>query len=274
MFSATSKTIDALTVVRILKNIIGIENAKIQYGILNGKVDTLLMLPFSFNIAFATALIPVVSSGIAKNEMETVKKRVNFSILFTILIGISCSTIMSLFSDQFIQVLFPKALLGGQMLKIASWSIIFVMLTQTINGALQGVGKVNTPVIAFAIGSIIKLLFNILLINKFNVNGAIYATIISNIVTFLICFIELKKSLNIRFNIVKYLIKPITSTLIMSMTVYLSLICLKTYFAQNLSFAISIIIGLIAYIILILKLKILSEDEILMIPYGHLLLKH
>ena len=51
LFSGLTKTIDALTIVRILKNSIGEEMATIQYGILNGKIDTLIALPFSFNIA-------------------------------------------------------------------------------------------------------------------------------------------------------------------------------------------------------------------------------
>ena len=271
LFSATTKTIDALTVVRILKGKIGEELAKTQYGILNGKVDTLVMLPFSFNIAFATALVPTISSAITKREMNTAKRRIKFSILVTILIGTPCSILMSSFSNEFLYLLFPKASLGSQMLKISSWTIIFVVLTQTINGALQGLGKVNVPVVAFAIGSIIKLIFNVLLIPKLKVNGAIYASIISSVTIFLICYMELKKNINLKFNINKYLIKPIIASCIMYAFSYFINTNLKLVNSQNIKFIISLILGLIIYIISIISLKILSKEEVFMLPYGQLI---
>ena len=273
LFSATTKTIDALTVVRILKGIIGEESATVQYGILNGKVDTLVMLPFSFNIAFATALVPTISSAIAKKEIDIAKRRIKFSILVTILIGIPCSILMSAFSNEFLSLLFPNASLGSQMLKVSAWTIVFVVLTQTINGALQGMGKVNVSVIAFGVGSIIKLILNVTLIPIFKVNGAAYASVLSSITTFMICYIELKKSINIKFNINKFLIKPIIASCIMYAFSYFINTNLKLINSQNIRFIIALLFGLIIYIISIIILKILSQEEIFMLPYGQLIYK-
>lgn len=114
MLSATTKTIDALTLVRILKNIIGEEDATIQYGILNGKVDILVMLPLSFNIALATALIPAISGAVAKNEISTVKRKIKLSICISSLIGILSSFFISTFSKQILCLLFPNASLRKQ----------------------------------------------------------------------------------------------------------------------------------------------------------------
>lgn len=163
LFSSTTKTIDALTVVRILKNFITEEEATIQYGILSGKVDTLITLPFSFNIAFATALVPTVSAAIAKKESHIAKRRIEFSILVTILIGLPCTICMSIFSNEILELLFPKASSGAQMLQIASWTIIFVVLTQTINGALQGLrkGKRTSYCICYRGNNKINFQFNI-----------------------------------------------------------------------------------------------------------------
>ena len=254
LFSAITKTIDALTVVRILKGIIGEEKATIQYGILNGKVDTLVMLPFSFNIAFATALVPTISSAISKNEIDIAKRRIKFSILITILIGIPCSVILSIFSNEFLGLLFPNASQGGQMLKYAAWTIIFVVLTQTINGALQGMGKVNTPVIAFGIGAIIKFVLNVLLIPILETKGAIIASIISNIISFIICYMELKKNINVKLQIIKYFVKPIIATFIMNITIYLLYKNIRIINIQSLNFLISLLIGIITYIISIILL--------------------
>lgn len=273
LFSATTKTIDALTVVRILKDIIGEEKATLQYGILSGKVDTLITLPFSFNIAFATALVPTISAAIAKREMHVAKRRIEFSILVTILIGIPCTICMYLFSEQILSLLFPNASSGAEMLKYASLTIIFVVLTQTINGALQGLGKVNIPVIAFAFGAIIKLIFNILLIPIIGVNGAILSSLLSHITSFIICFISLKKNIQMSFKTSKFMIKPLISSMIMALVSYFTYTNLYSIVPQKLLLIISLLIGIIAYVILVFVLRILSEEEIFMIPYGQKIYK-
>lgn len=268
LFSVLTKTIDAFTVVRILKNAIGEENATLQYGILNGKVDTLITLPFSFNVAFATALVPAISGAIAKKQMGIAKKRIEFSLLITILIGMPCSICMSLFSKEILNLLFPNATSGAEMLALASWSIIFVVLIQTINGALQGLGKVNTPVIAFAIGAITKLIFNVLLIPIIGVNGAIISSIVSHFISFIICFVVLKKSLEISFKLTKFLIKPTVASCIMAGTSYLMYLKLDLMIPCKILLIISLTLGIIIYVISIFVLKILSREEIFMIPYG------
>ncbi len=87
------------------------------------------------------------------------------------------------------------------MLRLASFDIILVVLIQTINGALQGIGKINVPVIAFAIGGICKLIFNILLIpiEKIGIYGAIISNLISHVVSLIICFLMLKTSVKDTF---------------------------------------------------------------------------
>lgn len=268
LFSAMTKTIDALTVVRILKTYIGEKEATIQYGILSGKVETLIALPFSFNIAFATALVPAVSGAIAKKEKYLAEKRIKFSILVTILIGLPCSIYMSAFANQILRLLFPNASSGGEMLRYSAWTIIFVVLTQTINGALQGLGKVNIPVIAFAIGTIVKLILNLSLISILGINGTIISSIVSNAISFSICFLALKRNINIKFKISKFIIKPCIISILMFVTSYIVYKQVNLCTSKNLALIISLIIGIFAYIILLLSFKFFNKEEIEMIPYA------
>lgn len=91
ILSSINKNIDSTTVVRGLSTFMSEAQAKIQYGILSGKVETLTSLPLSFNVAFATALVPAISYARAKKDMSSANKRVGFSILVTILIGLPCT---------------------------------------------------------------------------------------------------------------------------------------------------------------------------------------
>lgn len=189
MLSMLTKAIDTFTIIRLGEKIIGMESIKLQYGILSGKIETLIALPYSFNIAFSTTLIPTISALKAKNNIKLIKKRIKGSLFATILMGLPITVVMSLFSKLILNILFPNASLGAELLKISSWNIIIVMLIQTISGSLQGLGDVKTPVVALLIGGVLKLILNILLIpiKKMVIKGAIISSIISQTITLLIC---------------------------------------------------------------------------------------
>lgn len=110
--------------VRGLKNFMSEEAAKIQYGILSGKVETLVTIPMSFNMAFATALVPAMSKATAKGDIKTVEKRIKFSILVSILIGLPCMVGMILYAKQILLLLFPNAASGEFIYQISCLGII------------------------------------------------------------------------------------------------------------------------------------------------------
>ena len=157
IMSSLNKNIDSVTVVRGLKTFLTEGDAKIQYGILAGKVDTLTSLPLSINIAFATALVPAIAAARAKKDTQTATKRTSFSLLVSMLIGLPCTIGMCIFAEQILNLLFPNASAGKVILQISSFTIIFTILDQTINGALQGFGKVMVPATALGCRSFGKI---------------------------------------------------------------------------------------------------------------------
>lgn len=124
IFGALNRNIDSMTVVRGLKKFMTEESAKIQYGILSGKVETLVTIPMSFNMAFATALVPSISKAMAKNDKKTVEKRIKFSLLVSILIGMPCMVGMILYAKQILLLLFPNAATGEFIYQISCLGII------------------------------------------------------------------------------------------------------------------------------------------------------
>ena len=157
------------------------------------------------------------------------------------------------------------------MLKICSLSIVFVAVTQTIGGVLQGLQRVKETVIAVAIGSVVKLIFNMILlpIEELNIKGAIISTIISNIVIFSINLYYLRKYIKIRFNIPKFIIKPFIATSAMIITAWQIYNNFELFGSKNITLIFSLIMGIIVYIIFLILLKILSKDDIHMLPYGN-----
>lgn len=148
ILSSLNKNIDSFTVVRSLKAFMPEDMATAQYGILGGKVDTLTSLPLSINVAFSTALVPAIASAKAKKDNKTIKQKTSFSLLLSMLIGLPCTIGMCIFAQPILNLLFPNANDGAVILQISSLTILFTILDQTINGALQGYGKLMIPAIS------------------------------------------------------------------------------------------------------------------------------
>ncbi len=260
------KNIDSVTVVRILKNFMSEEEAIIKYGILSSKVDIIMVLPLSFNIAISTALIPEISKRKAINDLNGISKKIEFSILMTMIIAVPASIGIFSYSKQIFYLLFPKAQNGSELLKLASLGIIFSLLTQTINGILQGLGKNKIPVYAAILGVFVKIISNIVFIQIKGIyeKGAIIGNILSSIASFIVVSIHLRKSIYLKFSIIKMIFKPILSSIIM---IFISLNLYNFMIINNLNNNFStifcILIAVISYIVSGFVTKMLKKDYFL-----------
>ena len=277
LLASINKNIDSITVVRLLKEKVGEDLAKSKYGILSSKIDTLTVMPLSFNIAFATALVPSIASSKINNDLEKINEDLKFSILITILIGLPCTIGMFVFSKQILLLLFPKASEGYYLLKISSISIIFSVLTQTINGAFHGLGKTNIPAVILSFGVITKFILNILLIPVDSIyeSGAVISSLISQIIIFLITYCVFKRNINLNFNISNIIIKPLISTILgVSIGCYLyNFMTQKLKIIEKISIIVSLLIFILTYIFFVIILKVFSKKEIYLFPKGEIIYK-
>ena len=273
ILTSLNRNIDSMTVKRGLQCFLSESESLKQYGILSGKVDTLTTLPLSFNIAFATALVPTITKAKTNGDMETIQKRISFSLLVTMLIGMPCMVGMIIFANPILDLLFPNATEGATIFRISSISIIFIVLEQTVNGALQGLGKIISPAIALMVGVLVKLVLNLILVSipQVGVIGAAFAIAMCHVIAFIIGFNILSKNIKLNLTFSKFVIKPALATIAMgicSYAVYYLLICINF---GKLATIISIFIAVIIYFLSVIILRIFSEDEFFMIPYGKII---
>ena len=275
IMTSFNKNIDSFTVKRILSTYMPADIATKLYGQLSGKVDTVTNLPLAINIAFATALVPAISAAKAKNDRETSTKRTSFSLLTSMLIGLPCVVGMIVFAQPILNLLYPNAKEGALLLQLISVSVIFSILDQTINGALQGFGKVMIPATALGIGCLVKLVLNIVLLKIpfFNVYGAAIGSIACHAVAFTIVFNVLKKYVKLDLPLGKFVIKPVIATGIMSVCSYTLCVILKGIIPGNTATLIAMAFAVIVYIAAVLALKIYNREDIYMLPKGEKIYK-
>mgnify|MGYP004631907723 FL=1 len=270
IMTSFNKNIDSFTVKRILSGYMPADIATKLYGQLSGKVDTVTNLPLAINIAFATALVPAISAAKAKNDRESATKRTSFSLLTSMLIGLPCVVGMIVFAQPILNLLYPHANEGALLLQLISVSVIFSILDQTINGALQGFGKVMVPATALGIGCLVKLVLNIILLKIpfFNVYGAAIGSIACHAVAFAIVFNVLKKYVKLDLPFNKFVIKPAIATTIMAVCSYTLYLLMDRIISGRLATIIAMLFAVVIYLAAVVALKIYNKEDIYMLPKG------
>lgn len=252
------------------------EEAKVLYGMLTGKSDTLLNLPLALNVVYATSLVPNVSAALAVNDTKSAASKINFSIFSTVLITLPATVGISVLSDPIIKMIFPTAPLGGFYIKVSAYAVIFIALAQTLSGALQGMGKVAVPAVALFTGAALKYLMNYILvaIPEINIMGAAYSTIACYFVAFMISFTVLKRKIRLNLDYVKCFVKPVIASAIMGVVAYYSYALMFDVLTSNtIATLFAICVGVLVYGICILALRTFTKEELRKVPILGKLIK-
>lgn len=240
-----------------------------QTGILS-KIDTLVSFPLAINTAFSTALVPAISESIAKKEYKLASKRLSFSVFVSILIIFPCAMGFAVLASPILKMIYPTASSGAIILQISSIAMIFNALNQTINGGLYGLNLPRVPVAALGIGVIVKTILNVILVsNQFiGIVGAAISSVACQALAFSLSFKVLRVKLRVKFDLKKNILRPAIATVIMGIIVYGAYNLCHMVVGNTTSTLISIVVGVIVYGISILVLKVLTKEDIMMIPYG------
>lgn len=269
LIMSISKNIDSTTIVKELSNVVGYKEAKKQYGILSGKVDPLINLPLSFNMAIITALLPSISA--TNGNADKINKRIFQSYFIGMAISFPILFIYMCYPNEILNLLFPNATSGWKILRVSAISIIFITLEQINNTILEGLEKPFVPIISILIGVIVKAILNRILVPQVNTPyggtiGACISTVMCHIVATLISIKGLKSIKNIKLN-AQSNIKAIAIPLILSIAmIAITKVINNVFFREvfgtinyKVGFIISLVIGMNVY--LILMFKILSKKN-------------
>ncbi|MBP3596408.1 MAG: polysaccharide biosynthesis C-terminal domain-containing protein [Clostridia bacterium] len=256
MLVGINKNSDSFTIMNILADKIGKNEAQKIYGIIASKIDVLIVLPLAFNITFSTALIPNISEAKYKKDNKSIKLYIENAIFMSLAIGIASSMGLCFFAEEIFNLLFSNSKSGIELLKLASFTIIFSVLTQTFSGILQGFGKNKITVLATFSGMIIKLVFNFVLVKHefFLEKGIIISTILSNIIMSVILFNEIRK--NIKFSFKRYFIILFMASGIMIIFIKIFKEVFSLFLINSkIIFIISMFMGIVLYFVEILGIS-------------------
>ncbi len=235
------------------------------------KSDTLINLPTSLNISFATVLVPSISAALARGEKKEASRFVSYSLLISLLIIMPCAVGFISLGKPIYQMLYPNVPDGYQLLQLSALSLVFIALNQTISGSLQGIGKIYVPATGLLLGCIAKFILNTILIRQpsINIYGAPIGSIICQIISFTYCFTMLSKNVSIKLGFKKYIVKPLGCSLTMGIVAYF--VHKASFYITGIN-TIAVILAIFAavliYAFMLIVTNSLTKDEMEMLPMG------
>lgn len=126
-----------------------------EYGILNGFIMPLILLPSFFTMAISQALIPGISKAYSINDKKFVKKRLKLAIFLSLLVGIPATIIFTLFPEWPLKFIYGTTE-GTEYIKILAPLFLFHYVQNPLNATLQAMGKAKDAMNGTLQGTIIR----------------------------------------------------------------------------------------------------------------------
>lgn len=271
-----STSLDETIYRKILKLVKGVDVAQIAtwYGIYSGKAVVISNIPIAIASAMSAAMIPSISGKFATGDKKGTRAKVHTAILTTMLIAIPAAVGIGVLAKPVVSFLFPGQTsldLAADLLRALSVTVVFYSLSTLTNAVLQGIGKVNVPVINAFVALIVQtvVLVPCLWYTDLNLYSLAIAAIVYSLLMCILNGISVKKHLGYKQDIKKVFLLPAAASVVMGVVAYGVYTGLYAVIKNNvIALLPAIVVGAAVYGILILKMGVLTEDDILAMPKG------
>ncbi len=126
-----------------------------EYGIINGYVMPLLLLPSFFTMAISQALIPIISNAWSKREYKTIIRKIKQAIFYSLLIGIPVTLIFMIIPELPLKLLYNTTD-GINYIKILAPICLFHYVQAPLVSSLQAMDMASTAMKGTLIGMIVR----------------------------------------------------------------------------------------------------------------------
>lgn len=190
------------------------------YGQLT-KVATFINFPLAFGMALIIGLVPSISEAMARNDQEELHSKIELGTRFALLISLPASIGLAVLANPIMAFIYPTYPDGGEILAVAAFSIVFVMLGQALTGILQGMGNVWAPIYAIIGAAIVKTVANIILIGTpLGATGAAIGSILGYGTFTAINYWVVKRDTGFKLDLGFVVVKPLIASIIMGGAAY------------------------------------------------------
>ncbi len=251
-----------------------------RWGVFSGQALTISNIPIAFATAMASAVIPQVARLAAAGETEKVKGKIGLAVKSVMLISIPSAVGMFVLARPLTGLLFHNTKetedLVTKLLMTLSLSVIFYALSTLNSSILQGLGRVNIPIVNAAAALAAQTVTAVVLL--LNTELDLYAIAVSvTLYSGIMCVLNqwaVHQAVGYRQEIGKTFLIPMLASACMggaAWAVYEGLLMLTA--SARISVVAAVAVAVAVYAVMLLLFRGISEDELRAFPKGYLLVR-
>ena len=248
-------------------------------------MQTLYNLPAAFITPMSIAVVPAISAAAVRRARGEVGAITESSLRISAVIALPMGAGLAVLARPIIALLFPDSNAAGPtILLYMGIASVFVCIALVTNAILQADGKETLPIISMLIGGVVKILCNLLLVSRpeINILGAAIGTIVCYAVICVLncCFIARHMKVQPRYG--RAFLPPLFSTLVMAVCAWAvyGLAGRVLHVGPDASrlrtlvvLALAIVIAVAVYLVMVIVTKSVTLEDMKLIPKGEKLAK-
>ena len=246
------------------------------WGVFSGKYRLLTNVPISIASALASSTIPSLTAAMASRNRRAVQQKTAMAIRFIMVIAIPCAVGLTVLASPILRLLWgDTSKLAANLLKYGSISVVFYSMSTLTNGILQGINKMRIPVRNACIALVLHLgVLAVMLCGfKMHIYAVVYANIFFAFMMTVLNSLAIGRYLRYRQEMRRTFVIPAICAGFMGIFIYFVYKLLESVAGNAIATLVSIVLGAVVYFIALLLLKGITEEELMNMPKGRILVK-
>lgn len=250
------------------------------YGNYSGALN-IYNLPTSLMAAITASVIPAVSGALARRDRRGAGKITGSALRITALLAFPMGVGLFVMGTPIMQLLYPalSAQLAGPLLSTLGLATVFVCMMLVCNSVLQAHSFVNLPVLVMLLGGGLKIVTNYHVVVQPGIG--IYGAPMGNILCFGLCLaldlVVIARVIPKRPAYLPIFVKPLLASLVMGGAAWAVNGLLTRLLSHGgelsrmgcaLTVFLSIGVAMVVYMVLVVALRIISRDDLALMPKG------
>ncbi|MBW5447898.1 stage V sporulation protein B [Cohnella sp. CFH 77786] len=249
---------------------LSVAKATSLYGALQGMVIPLLLLPGALTYSLAVSLVPSLSEAAARQDWNTIHKRLHQTMRLAVVTGAPFVVLMGLLAEPICMLLYGDDSMAG-MLRWMAPIAIFLYMQAPLQAALQALDRPGTALFNTFAGAAVKLALIVQLATQpeLGILGAVIAIGVNMVLVTLLHWISVARLTGFRLDPFDFL-KVMTAMIIMG-AVALWIWNGRFLPMDAMNLASSALSAVIVYVVLLIAMRLIDGHDAARIPvFGRL----
>lgn len=248
------------------------------YGCHRGFAFSIYNLIPVLTSTLGVSAIPVLARAWTLRDSKEIKNNIQIMLRTVAIIAIPSGMGIMALAKPILSLLYSSKSainIAAPNLQILGLCAIFAGINAPLVNMLQAIGKVNIPLRNIAVGAVLKIIGNFILVGipEINIHGVPMGTTVCYAYICIANLISLAKYSKVKFDYSSTLLKPLFAGVCCGAAAFVSNYVLTGHINEKIVTVLSIIFAAMCYLVFLAVLNVIKEEDVLTLPMGEKILK-